>query len=83
MGIKSAVKEWMTEKYENWVKQPIEKKTLELESFVSQQVHTYGNKAKETAYKPVDYYQQRPTFHRGLFWIGFGLLIVLWIVSGS
>ncbi|CAG8841320.1 10083_t:CDS:2, partial [Racocetra persica] len=25
---------------------------------------------KETAYKPVDYYQQRPTFHRGLFWIG-------------
>ena len=67
----------MTDKYENWVKQPIEKKTLELESFVSQQVHTYGKKAQETAYKPVDYYQQRPTFHRGLFWIGMGLLVVL------
>ncbi|CAG8544668.1 8322_t:CDS:2 [Cetraspora pellucida] len=46
--------------------------TLELENFVSQQVNNYGTKAKETAYKPVDYYQQRPIFHRGLFWIGVG-----------
>jgi hypothetical protein len=67
----------MTDKYENWVKKPVEDKTLELENFVSQQVQTYGTKAKQTAYKPVDYYQGRPTFHRGLFWIGCGLLLVL------
>ena len=82
-GIKSAVKDWMTNKYENWIKQPIEKKTEELENLVSQQANTYGTKAKETAYKPVNYYQNQPTFYRGLFWIAIGLLIILWIISGS
>ncbi|CAG8783376.1 11113_t:CDS:2, partial [Cetraspora pellucida] len=42
----------MTEKYENWVKKPVEDKTIELENFISQQVNTYGRKAKENAYKP-------------------------------
>ncbi|CAG8845145.1 26288_t:CDS:2 [Gigaspora margarita] len=33
--------------------------------------NTYGQKTKETIYnKPKNYYQDRPTFHRGLFWIG-------------
>ena len=83
LGIKSAVKDWMNNKYENWIKQPIERKTTELENLVAQQVQTYGNKAKETATKPLNYYQNQPTFYRGLFWIGVGLLIVLWILSGS
>ncbi|RHZ35260.1 hypothetical protein [endosymbiont GvMRE of Glomus versiforme] len=83
LGIKDAVKDWMTDKYENWIKQLIEKKTQELENLVSQQVNTHSQKAKETAYKPVNYYQNQPTFYRGLFWIAIGLLIVLWIVSGS
>ena len=83
LGIKSAVKDWMNNKYEKWIKQPIERKTEELENLVSQQVQTYGNKAKETANKPREYYQNQPTFYRGLFWIAVGLLIVLWIVSGS
>ena len=90
LGIKDAVKDWMAEKYENWIKQPVEKRTEELEAFISQQVNkashiasTHSQKAKATAYKPIDYYQNRPTFHRGLFWIAVGLLIVLWIISGS
>ena len=83
LGIKDAVKDWMNNKYENWIKQPIERKTEELENLVAQQVNTYGNKAKQTAYKPVDYYQNQPTFYRGLFWIAIGLLIILWILSGS
>ena len=90
LGIKKAVKEWLNNRYENWVKQPIEKKTQELESFISQQVNqaqqiasTHSQKAQDTAYKPIGYYKERPTFHRGLFWIAVGLLIVLWIISGS
>ena len=89
-GIKQAVKDWMVEKYENWVKQPIERKTLELENLISQQVQkaqniasTHAQKAKDTAYKPIGFYQSKPTFQRGLFWIALGLLIVLWIISGS
>jgi len=35
---------------------------------VAQQVNTYGGKAKEVAYnKPKDYYNNQPTFYRGLF----------------
>ena len=90
LGIKDAVKDWMAEKYENWIKQPIIKKTEELENLVTQQVDkaqqiasTHSQKAKETAYKPVGYYKNQPTFYRGLFWIAVGCLIVLWIVSGS
>lgn len=80
-GVKQAVKDWLNHKYENWIKQPIEKRTLELESFVSKQV----NKAQEQTekYNPVNYYGKQPTFYRGLFWIMIGLLIVLWLVSGS
>ena len=90
LGIKDAVKEWMAEKYENWIKQPVERKTLELESFVSQQVNkasrianTHSQKAKETAKKPIDYYWKQEDFYRGLFWIAILVLIVLWIISGS
>jgi len=90
LGIKDAVKDWMAEKYENWIKQPIERKTEELENLVTQQVNkasqiasTHSQKAKETAYKPVGYYQNQPTFYRGLFWIAVLALIVLWIISGS
>lgn len=83
LGIKNAVKDWMTNKYENWIKQPIENKTLELENLVSQQVKIYQQKAQETAYKPIDYYQQQPTIYRGLFWMALGLLIVLWLISGK
>ena len=89
-GVKKAVKEWLNNCYENWVKQPIEKKTEELENLISQQVNkasqiasTHSQKAKETAYKPIGFYQSKPTFHRGLFWIAIGLLIILWILSGS
>ena len=44
LGIKNAVKDWLNNRYENWIKQPIENKTIELESFISQQV----NKSQET-----------------------------------
>ena len=90
LGIKDAVKEWMAEKYENWIKKPVVTRTEELESFIYQQVNkaqqiasTHGQKAKQTAYKPIGYYQQQKTFHRGLFWIAILVLIVLWIISGS
>ena len=83
MGIKSAVKEWMSEKWNQYVKQPIADKTQQLENQASQQINTYSNKAKQTAYKPVDYYRKQEPFYRGLFWIAVGCLIVLWIISGS
>jgi len=89
-GIKKAVQNWMTNQYENWIKQPVERRTNELENFIAQQVNkatqiasTHSQKAKATAYQPIGYYQSKPTFHRGLFWIAVGLLIVLWIISGS
>ncbi|CAG8630664.1 2749_t:CDS:2, partial [Ambispora gerdemannii] len=62
---------------------PISRKTEELENLVSQQVNTYGNKAKATAAKPVDYYRKQETFYQGLFWICVLILIVLWMLSGS
>jgi len=91
LGIKDAVKDWMAEKYENWIKQPVEKRTEELEAFISQQVNkashlasTHSQKAKQTVYdKPKGYYNSQPTFHRGLFWIAVLVLIILWIISGS
>jgi len=83
MSIKSTVKEWMSETFNQWVKRPIENATEKYENQANQQISTYGNKAKETAYKPIDYYRNQPTFYRGLFWIAIGCLIVLWIVSGS
>lgn len=76
LGVKSAVKDWMNNRYENWVKQPIETRTLELENFIGQQVE------KANHYNPTHYYQNQPTFYRGLFWIAVGLLLVLWLISG-
>ncbi|MDR1670236.1 MAG: hypothetical protein LBR43_00735 [Spiroplasmataceae bacterium] len=76
LGVKSAVKDWMNHKYENWVKQPIETRTIELENFIGQQVE------RTNQYNPTNYYGQQPTFYRGLFWIAVGLLIVLWLISG-
>ncbi|WNE40993.1 MAG: hypothetical protein mread185_000450 [Mycoplasmataceae bacterium] len=66
----------MNHKYENWIKQPIETKTLELENFIGQQV----NKANQ--YNPTNYYQNQPIFYRGLFWVAVGLLLILWLISG-
>ena len=83
LGIKSAVKNWLEEKWNNWVKNPIANKTEQMESQVSQKVNEYGGKAKEQINKPFDYYRNQQAFYRGLFWIAIGLLIVLWIISVS
>ena len=83
LGIKSAVKDWMSEKWENWVKKPISDATIKYENQVQQTVSPHLNKAKETALKPVDYYNNQDAFYRGLFWIAIGCLILLWIISGS
>ncbi len=83
LGIKSAVKEWMSSAWKNWVKDPIAKKTIQLEDQVKQKVSPHISKAKETAYKPVDYYNKQEAFYRGLFWIAVALLVVMWIISGS
>ncbi|RHZ36719.1 hypothetical protein [endosymbiont GvMRE of Glomus versiforme] len=80
---KKVMKEWLSEQYEKRIKQPIAKKTEELENQVSQQINTYSQKAQETAYKPVDYYKKQEPFYRGLFWIAVALLLILWILSGS
>ena len=83
MGIKSAVKEWMSEKWENWVKTPISNKTIQMENSARQQIDKYSAQAKEQARKPFDYYNKQDAFYRGLFWIAIAALIVLWIISGS
>ena len=83
MSIKSAVKEWMSHQWDQYVKQPITNKTKQLEDSATQQFNTYSSKAKATAYQPIDYYWKQDAFYRGLFWIAVGLLVVLWIVSGS
>ena len=90
MGIKQYVKDWMSEKWEQWVKRPIADATEKYENQASEQINKYSNqakdysnKAKEAAYKPVDYYRKKEPFYRGLFWIAVGCLIVLWIISGS
>ena len=91
---KKVVREWLEEKWNRYVQHPIESKTEQMENQVRQtfdtysskakeKVNLYSDKAKETAYKPIGYYRQQKTFHRGLFWIAVGLLIVLWIISGS
>ena len=83
MGIKDAVKDWANEQWDYYVKQPIARKTEELEGQVSQQINTYSDKAKKMAYQPVDYYRRQEAFYRGLFWICVVLLLILWILSGS
>jgi len=81
LGIKSAIKDWLNNRYENWIKQPIERKTQELERFIGQQAQkAYEQTSK---YNPANQYNKQPTFYRDLFWIAIGLLIVLWIISGS
>jgi hypothetical protein len=80
---KQAVKEWLSEQFDKSIKQPIAKKTEELESEAVKQIETYSQKAKETAWKPVDYYKKQESFYRGLFWIAVVLLVILWIISGS
>ncbi len=83
MGIKQYVKDWMSEKWDQWVKQPITNKTIQAENQVKQKWNEYSGKAKEQAGKPLVYYKNQDAFYRGLFWIGVGLLIILWILSGS
>jgi hypothetical protein len=80
LGIKQAVKDWLNNRYESWIKQPIERKTSELENFISQQAQKAYEKTNK--YSPVNQYNNQPVFYRGLFWIVIGLLIVLWIISG-
>jgi len=83
LNIKQQIKDWFNEQWENKVKEPIARKTEELENKALEQINTYSQKAKETAWKPVDYYGKQEAFYRGLFWICIALLIILWIVSGS
>ena len=83
LNIKQHIKNWAAEQWENKVKQPIARKTEELESQVSQQINTYSGKAKKMAYQPIDYYRKQEAFYRGLFWIALALLLLLWIISGS
>ena len=83
MVIKEKVSEWFWDTWDSYVKQPIAKKTEELEGQAAQQIDAYSAKAKATAYQPVDYYKKQDAFYRGLFWIAIALLIILWIVSGS
>ena len=80
---KQAVKEWLSEQFNKRIKEPIARKTEELENQAVKQIETYSQKARETAWKPVDYYNKQESFYRGLFWICVVLLIVLWIVSGG
>ena len=81
--IKQTVKDWFNDLWENKVKQPIAKKTEELESQAIQKIEEYSGKVKDTAYQPIDYYKKQDAFYRGLFWIAIALLIILWILSGS
>ena len=83
LGIKDAVKEWMAQKWKNWVQDPIANKTIQLENQVKQTVNPHISKAQAAAYKPKEYYDNQPAFYRGLFWIAIGCLIVLWILSSS
>jgi len=83
LNIKQQIKDWFSEQWENKVKQPIARKTEELEGQAAQQWNTYSKKAQETAWKPVDYYRKQEAFYRGLFWIALALLLILWIISGS
>ena len=80
---KKAVKEWLSEQWERKVKQPIARKTEELEAEVGKKWNEYSEEARKQANKPFDYYKKQDAFYRGLFWICVALLIILWIVSGG
>ncbi|CAI2201520.1 19154_t:CDS:1, partial [Funneliformis geosporum] len=62
----------MSEKWEQYVKQPITNATIKYENQVQQTVSPHINKVKETAYKPKEYYGKQDPFYRGLFWIAIG-----------
>ena len=64
---KQAVKDWLSEQWDSWIKQPIAKKTEELESQAIQKIEEYSGKAKEQANKPLNYYRKQESFYRGLF----------------
>ena len=83
MGIKDTVKDWASEQWDYYVKEPISRKTEELEGQVAEQWNKYSAKATEQAKKPFDYYRKQDAFYRGLFWIAIALLLILWILSGS
>jgi len=83
MGIKSAVKEWMNNAWDKYVKQPIANKTIQMEKSASEQINKYSSQAQEQIKKPFGYYWNQDAFYRGLFWIALAALIVLWIISGS
>ena len=83
LGIKSAVKDWLENKWNNWVKSPIESATEKYENQAAEQFNKYSNQAQAQIRKPGIYYRSQPAFYRGLFWIAVALLIILWIISGS
>ncbi len=83
LGIKQAVKDWLESKWNNWVRNPIANATQNAEQQAINKTKPHLEKAKATATKPLDYYWNQDAFYRGLFWIAIGLLIVLWIISGS
>ena len=56
MGIKSAVKEWMSEAFDNWIKTPIGNATEKYENQASEQINKYSAQAKAQIRKPGDYY---------------------------
>ena len=70
IGIKEAVKDWMSEKFDSWVKTPIENTTKKYED-------------QAQIKNPGGYYWKQEAFYRGLFWIAVGLLVVLWVITGS
>ena len=83
MVIKEKVSEWFWDTWDSYVKQPIAKKTEELEGQAIKKIEEYSGEVKKQANKPLEYYQKQEAFYRGLFWIAIALLIILWIISGS
>jgi hypothetical protein len=81
--IKGKVSEWFWETWDSYVKQPIARKTEELESQAAEQWNKYSDEAQVQMNKPLDYYRKQESFYRGLFWIAVALLLILWIISGS
>ena len=80
---KKVMKEWLTEQFSRRIKQPIARKTEELEGQASQKWNEYSQKVQEQVNKPFDYYRKQEAFYRGLFWTALVLLLILWILSGS
>ena len=75
IGIKQAVQDWLNNRYENWIKQPIEQRTLELENLIREQVKQVNQ------YNPINFYSHQSTFARGLFWLAVLLVLILWLIN--